>query len=73
MDRVAIVKPLEDIPASDVLEGDLMDILDMEDTRAEKLSPGTVGTPLCSVVLADSVGQLSSSTFYSQAQGLNCA
>ena len=46
----AMVKPLEDGSTGtsrDMLEGDLMDIFETENARAEKLSPGVVGTALC--------------------------
>ena len=56
-DRAAIVRPLEDTStraSRDLLEGDLMDIFEGENARAEKLSPGSVGTSLLNVEL-DSV------------------
>ena len=56
-DRAAIVRPLEDTStraSRDLLEGDLMDIFEGENARAEKLRPGSVGTSLLNVEL-DSV------------------
>lgn len=51
-----MVKPLEDgstRASPDVLEGDLMDIFETENARAEKLSPGVVGTALCNQLQLD--------------------